>query len=207
MNKISVKNIEYIEILDEMTNDKYYGCNQVWYKKTWQKKAGCGPTVATNIILYSKENRGTTKSESLELMEEMWKHVTPTMKGVNTTNIFYSGLISYAKQINANLFYDALDVPRKKIIRPSFDKIIDFIVASLEKDIPVAFLNLCNGEEKCLDKWHWVTLISLEYNEDLSGTIIEILDEGLKKTIDLRLWYDTTILGGGFLSFSLSPKA
>jgi hypothetical protein len=206
MTAISVKNAEYFKILDETTSDKFYGCNQNWYKRLWQRQAGCGPTVASNIILYSNKEIGTSKNESADLMEELWKHVTPTIKGVNTTNIFYNGLLSYAKAMNLSLSYKVLDVPKKKEIRPSFDKVVDFIKASLEKDIPLAFLNLCNGEEKSLDKWHWVTLISLEFNEDLSSAIIEILDEGMKKTIDLLLWYNTTTMGGGFVSFFYSLK-
>lgn len=202
MIKISIKKPEFFEIIDKTTNNKYYGCNQEWYKKPWQRMAGCGPTVATNILIYLRKTH-TTKSESLEMMEEMWEHVTPTLKGVNTTNIFYKGLISYAKSKNKFLDYDAIDVPQKKEIRPTFEKVVKFITLSLEKDVPVAFLNLCNGEEKCLDKWHWVTLISLEYDESLNSAVIEILDEGIKKTVDLYLWYNTTTLGGGFVSFYL----
>lgn len=204
MIKIEINNMEYLEIIDEITGDIFYGCNQEWYKNQRQKRAGCGPTVATNIILYANKHKGITKGESLEQMEVLWDHVTPTMKGVNTTNIFYEGLLSYTKKIGGKLFYDAIDIPMKKQIRPSFDKVIDFIAASLKKDIPIAFLNLCNGKEKCLDRWHWVTLTYLEYKEDLSGAKIGIFDEGLKKTIDLHLWYNTTTLGGGLVSFSIS---
>lgn len=203
MIRITINNPQYYEIIDDLTNDKYYGCNQEWFNKPWQRMAGCGPTVATNIILYSKKYVGTTKANSVTMMDEMWKHVTPTMKGVNTTNIFYNGLVSYANSKESKLIYDAIDVPKKKEIRPTFDKIIEFIKKSLENDTPIAFLNLCNGDEKCLDKWHWVTLVSLEYEEDLSKACIEILDEGIKKNIDLLLWYNTTTLGGGFVSFSV----
>ena len=203
MIKISIKNPEYLEILDDITSDKYYGCNQEWYKKPWQRMAGCGPTVASNIILYSKNNVGISKNDSISIMDEMWKHVTPTMKGVNTTNIFYNGLLSYAKSKGLTLLYDAVDIPKKKEMRPTFERIISFIKISLENDVPLAFLNLCNGEEKCLDKWHWVTVTSLEYEEDLNCASIEIVDESIKKTIDLKLWYNTTTLGGGFVSFTV----
>ncbi len=206
MTRISVKNPEYFEISDEITNEKYLGCDQQWYKKPWQRMAGCGPTVASNIILYSKGIRGISKSESLAVMDEMWEHITPTMKGVNTTKIFYNGLVSFAAAREGALSYDAIDIPKKKEIRPSLENVINFIKASLEKDIPLAFLNLCNGKEECLDKWHWVTVVSLEYEEDLSSAIVEILDESIKKTINLLLWYETTTLGGGFVSFSLNNK-
>lgn len=204
MTKISIKNPEYLEILDDITSEKYYGCNQEWYKKPWQRMAGCGPTVASNIILYKRNNVGISKNDSIAIMEEMWKHVTPTMKGVNSTNIFYNGLLSYAKNKGSMLLYDAVDVPKKKDMRPTFERIINFIKIALENDLPLAFLNLCNGEEKCLDKWHWVTVISMEYEEDLNYASIEILDESIKKTIDLKLWYNTTTLGGGFVAFSVN---
>ncbi|HAQ39724.1 MAG TPA: hypothetical protein DCM73_02085, partial [Clostridiales bacterium] len=156
-----------------------------------------------NIILFSRKNTGTSKVDSIKLMDEMWEHVTPTMKGINSTNIFYDGLVSYAESSGKHLLYDAVDVPKKKEMRPPLNKVISFIKDSLDKDIPIAFLNLCNGEEKFLDKWHWVTLVSMEYKGDLSTVTAEILDEGMKKSIDLLLWYNTTTLGGGFVSFSL----
>ena len=203
MKKISVKNPEYFEIIDKSTGMKYYGLNQEWYKKPWQRMAGWGPTVASNIILYGKKNAGTVKVDAVKLMDEIWKYVTPTLKGVNSTNIFYNGLSSFAKSSGTNLSYDAVDVPKKKDMRPTLEKIVNFIKGSLEKDIPVAFLNLNNGEEIKLDEWHWVTLMAMEYEEDLSTVKAEILDEGMKKEINLLLWYNTTALGGGFISFSL----
>lgn len=206
MTRISVKNPEYFEIFDEVTSEKYLGCNQEWYKKPWQRMAGCGPTVAANILLYSKKSTEISKNESLAVMDEMWEYITPTMKGVNTTNIFYKGLSSLADSKGARLFYDAVDIPKKKEMRPLFDKVVSFIKTALENDMPLAFLNLCNGKEKGLDKWHWVTLITLEYEEDLSSVTVEILDESIKKTIDLLLWYNTTTLGGGFISFELNYK-
>jgi hypothetical protein len=66
----------------------------------------------------------------------------------------------------------------------------------------VAFLNLCNGSEKKLDRWHWVTLISLEYAEGGERVFADILDAGIIKRIDLALWYKTTTLGGGFVYFT-----
>lgn len=203
MKKAALKNPEFFEILDEITGNKYSGCNQEWYRKPWQRMAGCGPTVASNIILYNRKNSGTIKCDALRLMEELWKHVTPTFRGVNSTNIFHRGLKSLAESKNAALLYDAVDIPEKKEMRSSLEAVVSFIGSSLEKDIPVAYLNLCNGDEKNLDKWHWVTLIAIEYEDDMSSVFAEILDEGMKKTVDLLLWYNTTTLGGGFVAFSL----
>jgi len=79
---------------------------------------------------------------------------------------------------------------------------LSFLEGGLIKDAPIAFLNLCNGQVKNLDPWHWVTIISLEYAENGKSASIKILDEGLIKKIDLALWYDTTTLGGGFVYFT-----
>lgn len=200
-----LKNINYFEILDDSKNKVYYGCNQVWYKGLWQRKAGCGPTTASNIVSYINQKNQGMKSEnylynSLILMEILWKHVTPTLMGVNSIKLFMDGMDSYAKYMDLNLKIDFIDIPKNKLLRPNFSEVLNLIANSLENDLPLAFLNLCNGDEQCLDKWHWVTVISMEYEEDKSKAVIEILDEGIIKKIDLLLWFNTTTLGGGFVS-------
>ena len=69
-----------------------------------------------------------------------------------------------------------------------------FVRRSLERDCPVAFLNLHNGVVKELDWWHWVTVTALEDGR------ADLLDSGEALTIDLRLWYATTRRRGGFVS-------
>ena len=85
-------------------------------------------------------------------------------------------------------------------MRPGFDEIVDFITQGLQKDAPVAFLNLCNGEEKNLDRWHWVTIIASDVKSP-DEIIISISDEGRIKYINLSLWVKTTTLGGGLVYF------
>lgn len=201
MTKKVLRNPEYFEILDE-DGLVYKGCSQEWYKKKWQKMAGCGPTTASNVVIYSNKNK-TSKNGALDIMNELWNYVTPTLKGVNTTKIFYEGFMKYADEIGRSASFKVLDIPKEKERRPSYETMFDFIESSLDNDVPLAFLNLCNGEEKCLYKWHWVTIISLEYEEDNCLAAVEILDEGMVKKINLPLWYETTTLGGGLVSFSL----
>jgi hypothetical protein len=73
---------------------------------------------------------------------------------------------------------------------------------ALSGDRPVAFLNLCNGKEKNLDRWHWVTVVSMEYTPPV---LLRVLDGGTVKTVDLALWRDTTTDGGGFAYFTRAP--
>ena len=208
----SVNRKDFFEICDDDSNEIFYGCKQDWYSKPWQRLSGCGPSVASNIIIYLNRNnqdyelekKYNSKKDCMNIMNEVWKYVTPTLKGVNSTKIFYKGMIDYAKSKNLNAQYEFVDIPKDKKYRPKFMKVLNFIDMSLQKDCPVAFLNLCNGDEKCLDKWHWVTIISLECSEDGTCAYVDILDEGIIKKIDLVLWYETTTLGGGFVNFTVS---
>jgi hypothetical protein len=207
MIKKSLSSPERFLIKDESTGEIFRGCAQEWYRTFWQKRAGCGPTTAANIILYMslrEKNYGlnldlSIKSNCILLMEELWKYVTPTLKGVNTTKIFYSGIALFAEKTGMKAEFHSIEVPRDKSKRPGFTEVLDFIINSMDRNSPTAFLNLCNGEEECLDKWHWVTIISVEYDEVKTSAFAEILDEGTVKKVDLSLWYKTTSLGGGFV--------
>ncbi|GEM_PF-39372 len=211
MNTRVIDKLDLFKIVDESTYDTYYGCDQNWYTTEWQRRSGCGPSVASNIIFYLNHTRPAfklgpylnSKESWLSLMEEIWEYVTPSQEGIPTTKMFYEAVITYAESKGLNVSYDFCDVPKDKSGSPPLSKILDFLERALTKDTPIAFLNLCNGAENNLDRWHWVTIIALEYTEGGNSIFIDILDEGIIKRIDLALWYNTTILGGGFVYFSL----
>ena len=206
----SISNPNLFKVFDESTDKAYYGCSQEWYATEWQHLSGCGPTAASNIIYYLNhtqpnlvsEQSFNSKESCLSLMEEIWSYVTPTTEGINTTKMFYEAMLTYIKSKGINVEFEFCDLPQDKALRTEFPVILSFIERALSKDAPVAFLNLCNGEEKNLEQWHWVTIISLERSEDGKSAFIKILDEGQIKNIDLALWYNTTTLGGGFVYFS-----
>lgn len=198
-------------IRDDQTAASYHGFDQEWYGTKWQRMAGCGPTVAATILYYLDPahagipaDRAPLKSECIAVMESMWKYVTPSFGGVNSTKMLYQGVLEYAKAKKLNIRFDFIDVSKKVNQRPEFGQLLAFLGDALNNDAPVAFLNLNNGEEHVLDAWHWVTMISLEYEEDASFASAEILDEGRVKKIDLLKWFRTTTLGGGFVCFHLS---
>ena len=200
----SIGNPSLIKILDEGAQTTYYGCNQEWYTTDWQRRAGCGPSAACNIVCYLTRigKRFNSKKKWIAMMEESWKYVTPTRRGIPTTKLFCDSMLSYTEAKGLNVEYGCLDLPEDKFHRPPLEETVGFITRALGKDAPVAFLNLCNGAEKNLDAWHWVTIISLFYDEDNGQAFINVLDEGLIKKVDLTLWYKTTTLGGGFVYFA-----
>ncbi|WP_026884658.1 hypothetical protein [Clostridium akagii] len=203
----SITNLKLFKVLDEGTNEMFYGCNQEWYGTDWQRRSGCGPSVASNIVFYLNNNKTisdaeknvNTKNKCVSFMEEVWEHVTPTNEGIPTTKMFYDHVVAYTKSKGLNVKYGFCDVPEDKLLRPKLSKILDFLEEALIKDSPIAFLNLSNGDEKNLEPWHWVTIISLQFTENKKSAFIKILDEGLIKNINLELWYNTTTLGGGFV--------
>lgn len=206
----TIINLNLFKIIDEKTQKTYDGCNQVWYPSKWQRLSGCGPSAASNIFFYLSHSQSTlgleeglnTKEAWLSLMKEMWTYVTPSIRGVNTLKMFYQPMLAYTKSKGVNVEYRICDVPKDRSQRPELKDIVIFLEEALEKDAPIAFLNLCNGEEKKLDRWHWVTIISLEYTEDRQSVFVDILDQGEIKRINLALWYNTTTLGGGFVYFA-----
>lgn len=200
----SISNLELLKVADESAKI-YYGCNQEWYSTEWQRLSGCGPSVAANIVFYLEALGKTSnnKETMLMLMEESWGYVTPTSEGIPTTKMFCDAMKLYALAKGLQVESGCFDLPAEKEHRPLLQNMLSFIDAALLNDAPVAFLNLCNGEEKKLDSWHWVTIISLEYSEDSSSAFVNILDEGVIKKIDLELWYKTTNLGGGFSYFRI----
>ncbi len=207
MISVSLSAPDLFKIRDKGAGKAYYGCDQDWYTSAWQRMAGCGPSVACNIVSYLEHRlrgpggAGTciSKAAGLRRMQEAWEYVTPTKMGLPKLKMFYDALLRYTKARGLNVEYGALELPKEKSRRPGLAKVISFITDALSKDAPVAFLNLCNGAEKKLDAWHWVTIVALESAEDGKRAFVKIVDDGAIKKIDLALWYTTTKLGGGFV--------
>lgn len=187
----------------------YYGCDQEWFRTPWQRMAGCGPTVAATQILYLTKAKALplphnvhSKADCVHLLESVWRHVTPGFKGVHLIEQLSDGVLAFVKKENVDLSAHLLQVPRSPEERPSLAAVADFITAGLLADCPVAFLNLSNGKLHNLDEWHWVTLVGLQAEEDL-GSVQATMYDGAKQTqIDLKLWLETTRLGGGFVYFT-----
>ena len=230
MKTLSLRNLSLLAI---DTTPKRYGCDQNWYGTEWQRRAGCGPSAASNMLFYMSGGRAArgghpgraTREGFLALMEDVWGYVTPTDRGIPTTALFYEPFLRYAAEKSINVVrYGVLDMfaadaltqarPRENTasetpvsIKGTLAEAVSFIEAALAANLPVAFLNLCNGGEDNLDRWHWVTIVSLEY-DGLGGAGekagVTVLDNGEIKNADLALWRRTTTLGGGFVYFDLA---
>ena len=209
MRSIAISRLKSLKIVDGAARTFHYGCSQEWYSTEWQRLAGCGPTAVCNIIWYLSHihpavglNQDcTSKEASRSFLEELWSFVTPASNGIPTTRMLCDSVMKYARAKGLYLACRSLDIPEGTSARPPFMDAVLFIEDGLSQDSPIAFLNLCNGDECSLEPWHWVTIIALNSVDDGTRATIDILDEGRVKRIDLRLWYDSTVLGGGFVFF------
>lgn len=209
MERVSLSDIKRFSIRDDDTGETYLGSDQEWYNDEFQRHAGCGPAVASNLLLYLFYAREgcegqMSKKDFLAVMEEVWCYVTPIEgRGLPSTDLFYRSLLDYSKDKGFHVCrFAILDMHTQGSQRPKLPEIITLLKNGLSGDLPVAFLCLDNGDEENLDEWHWTTVTALEYEGEQA--YIDIIDNGKIKRADLTLWYTTTTLGGGFVYFDIS---
>lgn len=209
MIRESKLNLEYFKIEGNIENYIYYGGNQEWFKTNWRRISGCGPTTASAIIMYENRKNNIqysikyTKSKFLDLMNDVWNFITPIKgKGVNTIELFFEGFEKYIKQKqNKEVKSIFLKIPKEFEYRQENKEVFNFLYEALEKNHPIAFLNLDNGQESNLHRWHWVTIVGILYDDISNKLEVTIADEGMLKKINLGLWIKTTKNEGGFVYF------
>ena len=182
----------------------YQGADQEWFPLAWQRRAGCGPTAAAVLTAYLAQSvpgwealfpEGRMEREAFRAhMCRMWDYVTPGPHGLNRPELFARGLEAYGAARGVPLRTLELELPARRSRRPGWAEWSGFICAALDRDRPVAFLNLCNGRVKELDRWHWVTITALE------GPTATIVESGRAYPIDLARWLATTTKRGGLVT-------
>jgi len=205
----SILNPDSLLVIDESSKMSYYGCDQDWYKTQWQRASGCGPSVACNIMFYltNTDRDRMPKENWLKRMEESWQYVTPTVRGISSSKLFCKLMADYIDAKGLDFDFSRFEVAAVPASRLPIKQLLHFIEVALSKDMPVAFLNLSNGKVENLDSWHWVTVVAISYEENGSAAFVKVFDSGELKTVDLLLWYKSTILGGGFVSLSHKERA
>ncbi len=200
---ISIRSPEFLHIQKEEAIS--YGAHQEWYMKWKMRKAGCGPTAASNLLWYLAATRpekaaalcngdGCQYAGMLALMEDVCKYIAPGLLGVNTAAMLTNGAVRFGEARGVPLSPRVLEVPVEVHRRPNSDEVLKFLISALADDLPVAFLNLSNGGVKNLEAWHWVTLVSVDRN-----LRAEIYDQERSQSIDIGLWLKTTKRGGAFV--------
>lgn len=167
-------------------NETLYGCDQDWYRVEWRRRAGCGPVAATNILMYLRKKydseaipyKNGNVEEALASMNDVFTYVRPKRRGLHTVKKFVKGICKFGRRYGVSIRYRYLVVPPQTDKRPKFDEVVRFIEEGLDKDVPVAFLNLHAGVvEEQLSSWHWVTVVGL--NRIRHGVADDALGNGV----------------------------
>ena len=208
-----VHHLQHLEYLTLIGPDgvPVQGADQRWYRRHWQRQAGCGPTTAAVLLTYLAATRRTltklvpdpprTAGDFLPLMEAVWPYVLPGANGLDSPESFLIGCRSFAFSRGVQLTGDILPLPhRTGGQRPSLDWCRDFLLAALAEDRPLAFLNYTSGEVAGLDDWHWVPVTGAEEEKD--RLYLQILDGGREMRIDFTLWWNTSLEGGALVSLA-----
>lgn len=209
--RYELKHPELIEIIDDDSGIKTFGPDQIWYKKNWCQKSGCGPTAASLLLAYLSITRHSlqalypagrmVRKDFAELMETMFTYVTPGIMGLNRLEPFVDGVLKYAGERGVALEPHVMQVNGIEVgRRDPFAGPASFVAQGLEADCPIALLVLATGQESRLQNWHWITITQAEISE--GKLLATASDEGIARSFDLGLWYETTPLSGGLVYFT-----
>jgi len=173
---------------------RWMGGSQAWYRRFWHRQSGCGPTNAALLVWYLARTRSEyaglcdtgarSKDDFLRVMDAMFRCVTPGFRGVHSPAKFIRGVEAYAEVRGTDLSLTVLEPEQ--------------IAPALQKDLPVAFLNLHSGNQRQLTHWHWMTIVACE-----PGTMrARCCDGGRVLEFSLREWQATSRLGGSFVTLN-----
>lgn len=205
---LSIKHPEAFNI-KASTGGKSFGGNQEWFPKYWARKAGCGATSAANIMAYLAQTRAdyinlyehdsNRKEDFTRHMEVLFDYVKPGPMGVNHVDKYIKGVKEYAMSKGVSLVTNLLSLEKETKDKRTKKELEEFVVRAMEIDSPIGFLNLSRGEERRLQDWHWITITSVQIEENHIWAVAS--DEGIERRFDLLLWYMTTRMHGGLIYF------
>ena len=232
MSAVGLKNMGFLDVKDA-NGTVVYGGSQYWYPKGEFFAGGaCGATTAANILAYILRSRhelllianasglgglaeptpetgapgeniaANDKTGYIGFMKTVYRYFSPSMIGLHFP-WFVKGVARIAKERDLPVSAVFLNVPLWRPGRSDFSKTAGFIRASLDEDIPVAFLALSTGGVENLYKWHWVTIIGL----DEDNKRVKVLDNTKTSWTDLGRWLSKSVLGGTFVRITVPDGA
>ncbi len=202
---MKIKHPEWLQV--EIDNQNLYGYNQEWYKTSFQRTRGCGPTAAAMLLLYvnTRESghlpyKNNNISAISNILENVWSFITPGwLLGLNSTEKFCKGAEVLFRHYALNWRCHKLSITAFKYKRASLSAVATFLEEGIAADCPIAFLNLHKGEVAALESWHWTVLVAFSYDAEQKAYMATCYDGGRSITFDLGIWLKTSKLGGGFV--------
>ncbi len=222
---LSLKNNDFVKIKDEY-GKIYYGGNQEWFEKKIARGSACGTVCAANICSYLamsdskysylyKYDENLGKNYFLRHMNDVYKFLKPIVLfklpkffrnrkllgfyiedylslGIPSAPYFVKGLEKFAKSRGVNLQSIVFDKPWSRA------KAREFIREALEKDKPIALLNLfnnklgrvetvgSNGESYFASyEHHWVCITGMSIHKNTGKVYIKVSSWSCEAVLDL----------------------
>ena len=190
--------------------ERLYGCDQAWYQSRWRRKSGCGPTTATNLLIYLNKQNGhlglpygnVNIRQACRAMDDVFRYVRPSPLGLFSTRLFVKGLEYLADFYGLHYKVNMLTIPALRTVRPNFSDVLRFIEDGICTDAPVAFFNLHAGRVTEVESLHWVTLVKISQPQSTGEVPVTLYDNSKQTGMDIAQWFTTTSMGGGFVYLS-----
>ncbi|MDQ2087131.1 hypothetical protein RBH29_11910, partial [Herbivorax sp. ANBcel31] len=219
----SLSNPNFLEI--EHQNNIFYGGAQSWFERDSQRFGGCGPAAAANVLaymavndselagLYDYDTNNINSVDFASYMETLYNYVTPfelykaeeredrkkfipPSFGIGIGD-FIKGVEEFAEDRNINLKANWSDE------KGTFNNVVAYIREGLEKDRPVALINVFNpdlkeieyidayGDKRTSDfDRHWVVITSMAEDKNTGDIEITASTWGGIVTLSLNDVYD-----------------
>ncbi len=210
--------------LEEGKGGCSWGGQQAWFSRSWQRSRGCSVTAASLITAYMARKAGQvslfrpyrhalrsrgfvdarhvySKAEFLEHMEDLWTYLHPGLLGIYRPRQMKQALEQFCRDRGHS--FHALSYRLKprlfKRTAKTYEEMLDFIQSQLLFDAPLAMLIYDRGKLRTVQSWHWVSVIGIHFNKGQQARLT-LIDHGNWLELDLDQWFQTTRLGGAFVS-------
>lgn len=160
-----------------------YGGNQDWFEDGWARRAGCGSVLGSNLYAYYMNIEKCHKSEFLNIMNDLYRYMTPGRMGFPYFYKFAHKMIERMNKEDIKLKPRYLKKPK------SVPQSIKFIQTSIDNKHPVGVLILSHrAKELEEDNWHWVCISGYERKEDDVDIIFS--DCGERRVISASILFE-----------------
>ena len=160
-----------------------YGGDQDWFLDPWAVKAGCGSVLGSNLYAYYKGIETAAQSDFLNIMNDLYSHMTPGKMGYPYFYKFAHVFIDRMK--DEGMSFSPLYLKKSKSAAQS----VAFVKKAIDAKHPVGVLILHHAApEMKEDNWHWVCITG--YSESDTGVDIIFSDCGDRKVIGADIFFD-----------------
>ncbi len=207
-----------------------FGGRQAWYPSAYQRQRGCGPTTAANMLAYLAHRPGFVslyppyleasraqyniqdehvfaQAGYLHFMQMLWRQLRPSLIGLFRPQRFATEIAFFARRHGVGFKTDIFGIyPWQRRHRRRFRRLVQFIQLGLAQDLPLAMLLYTRGQVREIQGQHWVTVVGIRPNADMSQAQLLVLDHGQAREFSLDCWFYTAQGGGAFVRLT-QPQA